>query len=108
MYRRDVLKNKKYRDYKGISRYSSFPIYYHTLDDKWVGGSTLYLRNDTPYVPHKVKAGDSYDNLALYYYNNPTLYWVICSFNHIQDPFKNPPLGATLRIPTLSSIQYNI
>ena len=104
----DVLTNKKYRNYTTISRYSAFPIYYHNIDKKWVGGSTQYLRDDTPYNTCVVNTGDTYDNLALYYYNNPTLYWVICSFNHIQDPFKDPEVGEVLRIPVLSGISYNI
>lgn len=104
----DVLSNKQYRDYEGISRYSSFPIYYQNEDQKWVGGTTTYLRTDTPYSSYKVQAGDTYDNLALYFYNNPTLYWVICSFNHIQDPFRNPAVGSILNIPTLSSIQFDV
>ena len=108
MYKKDVLRSKKYIDYNGISRYSSFPVYYNEQDDKWVGGTTKYLRQDTPYIIHRVKAGDSYDNLALYYYNNPSLYWVICSFNNIQDPFRNPNLGSYLRIPNLSSIGYSL
>jgi len=104
----EILTNKKYIKYKGLSRYSSFPIYYNTLDDKWVGGTTQYLRDDTSYVSCIVQPGDTYDNLALHYYNNPTLYWVICSFNKIQDPFLDPEIGTILRIPVLSNIEYDI
>ena len=102
----EVLTDKKYISYNKISRYTSFPIYYHNLDNKWVGGTTKYLRDDTPYINYKVQVGDTWDNLALYYYNNPTLYWVICSFNHVQDPFTDPEEGLVIRIPTLSSIDY--
>ena len=101
-----VLTNKKFIKYNGISRYSYFPVYYHTLDEKWVGGTTKYLRDDTPFTYCVTKAGDTFDNLALYYYNNPTLYWVICSFNNIANPFTSIPAGITLKIPTLSTISY--
>lgn len=104
----EILTNKKYLNYKTISRYAAFPVYYHNLDNKWVGGTTQYLRDDTQYNTYKVQAGDTYDNLALFFYNNPTLYWVICSFNKIQDPFLDPEEGTMLKIPTLSNIQYNI
>ena len=102
----DVLTDKKYITYKGISRYSSFPIYYHTVDKKWVGGTTKYLVNTTSGTTYRVQVGDTYDNLALFYYNNPSLYWVICSFNHIQDPFTDPIPGSILQIPVLSNISY--
>lgn len=102
----EILTNKKYRTYEGISRYSAFPIYYHNTDKKWVGGTTQYLRDDTSFSYYRTQVGDTWDNLALYYYNNPTLYWVICSFNHVQNPFKEPEEGTLLKIPTLSNIQY--
>jgi len=101
-----VLSNKKYKKYIGISRYSSFPIYYHNIDDKWVGGTTQYLKDDTQFNYYVTESGDTFDNLALAFYNNPTLYWVICSFNHFQDPFMNLQKGTVLKIPVLSSIQY--
>lgn len=101
-----VLSNKQYRKYTGISRYSYFPIYYHNIDEKWVGGTTKYLRDDTPYNYYITQDGDTFDNIALYFYNNPTLYWVICSFNNIQNPFLNLEAGTTLKIPVLSTISY--
>lgn len=103
-----TLTNKQYKIFGPISRYSPFPIYFNNLDKKWVGGTTQYLRDDTPCTYCRVQAGDTYDNLALYYYNNPTLYWVICSYNHIQDPFEPPKVGTTLAIPVLSSISYSV
>ena len=103
----DVLKDKKYKQYTRISRYSSFPYYYNTLDDKYVEGTTKYLADDSEYRLIKVKRGDTYDTLALQYYNNPTYYWVICSFNRIQDPFKTPAPDTYLKIPVLSEINYD-
>ena len=50
----DVLTSKTYKAYKRLSRYNSFPYYYHTLDNKYIGGTVNYLKQDTPYVLYKV------------------------------------------------------
>lgn len=102
----DVLKNKQYRSYNRVSRYSNFPFYYHTLDKKYIYGTTKYLSDKTAYTMHTVKRNDTYDTLALQYYSNSTYYWIICSFNHIQDPFTPPKEGTKLKIPVFSSISY--
>lgn len=104
----EKLINKKYRQYDTISRYAQFPIYYNTYDNKWVTATTAYLKNTTNYQLYKVQYGDTYDKLALEFYGNPSLYWVICSFNKIQDPFVEPVEGDTIAIPTLSDIQYDL
>ena len=83
----DVLTDKSYKQYSKLSRYSAFPYYYHSKDDKYIYGKTAYLKDDTVYSLYQIKRGDTFDSLALYFYNNPTLYWIICSFNHIQNPF---------------------
>ena len=105
---KEVLTEKRYRDYVNISRYSPFPYYYNSNDNKYVYGITAQLRtDDTPFVTHVVKQGESLDSLALYYYNNPTYYWIICDFNRIQDPFTELSIGTKLKIPTFSSIKYD-
>ena len=103
-----VLTNKSYRQYNKISRYSVFPYYYHTKDDKYVYGKTAYLKDTTLYSIYTVKRNDTFDSIALEFYNNPTLYWVICSFNHIQDPFLPLKEGQTLKIPSISNIEFDI
>ena len=103
----DILTNKQYKEYERISRYSVVPFYYNRVDDKYIYGLSSQLKKeDTKYVIHKVKDGDTYDTLSLYYYNSPLYYWVICDFNDIQDPYINPEVGTTLRIPTFSDIQF--
>lgn len=102
----DILKNKSYKEYSRLSRYSAFPYYYNTKDNKYVSGTTAYLDDTTTYTNHIVEKGDTYDTLALEYYNNPTYFWVICSFNHVQDPFETPLVGTTLKIPSIALIQY--
>ena len=101
------LRDKAYKEYSYTSRYSPFPYYYNVEDNKYMYGLTTYLDDTTLYSLHVVRAGETLDNLALHYYNNPTLYWVICSFNHIQDPYIKLTEGQTLRIPALSNIMYD-
>lgn len=102
----EVLTNKRYPTFYRLSRYSSFPYYYHTIDDKYICGTTSWLRDDTPYTNHRVKKNETYDSIALDYYNNPTYFWIICEFNHICDPFEEPLEGTIVKIPSISSIEY--
>lgn len=104
----EALTKKTYKDYERASRYSVFPYYYNRLDDKYIYGITAHLKDsETTFVNHKVTPGDTLDTLALYYYNNPTYYWVIADFNRIQDPYKDLNEGTILKIPTFSNIQYD-
>lgn len=102
----DLLVNKRYKQPSYLSRYTTFPYYYHILDKKYVQGTVAYLSDKTLYTIHTVKHGDTFDNLALKYYNNPTYYWIICSFNRIQDPFMTLKVGDTLKIPSMSNIEF--
>ena len=104
----EVLKNKAYKESTTLSRYSNFPYYYHSVDNKYVSGITAYLDDSTLYSLYTVKQGDTFDNLALEFYNNPTYFWIICSFNHIRNPYKELVPGQTLKIPALSNIQFDI
>ena len=102
----DVLKDKQLRAYDRLSRYSNFPFYYNTLDEKYIYGTTTYLKNNTPYKVYKIKQNDTLDSIAFQHYNDPTYYWVICDFNRIKDPFEDLVVGSYLRLPVLSSIEY--
>lgn len=102
------LINKEYKEYHRISRYSVFPFYYNQVDGKYIYGLTSQLKQDVNYVYHYVKQGDTLDTLALYYYNNPTFYWVIADFNYIQDPYADLVIGQKLKIPTFSNIEFDI
>lgn len=44
-------------------------------------------------------AGDRYDTLALQFYNDPSLWWVIASANNFQKSSLNIESGVQLRIP---------
>ena len=104
----DVLTNKSYKDYSYTSRYSPFPYFYNIKDNKYIYGITAYLDDTTPYKLHTVKQGETFDTLALYYYNNPTLFWIICSFNHIRNPYSKLTPGQKLKIPSLSNISFDL
>ena len=103
------LVRKGYKNYDSVSRYSVYPYYYNKLDDKYIYGLTSQLKKEnTPFVNHIVKDDDTLDTLSLYYYNNPTYFWIIADFNNIQDPYKKLKVGTTLQIPTFSSIKFDV
>ena len=103
----DALIDKQYKVYSYLSRYTSFPYWYNKEDRKYIYGTTTQLTQDNiSYALHKVTWQDTLDTLALDYYNNPTFFWVIADFNHIQDPFSSLEVGTTLKIPTLSDIKF--
>lgn len=102
----EILTNKHYKDYNYISRYSINPIYYHRLDNKYIVATNLWLDDSVPYAEHIVRDTDTYDSLALFYYGNPTYFWIICDFNRISDPFESPSIGTKLKIPSISNLKY--
>lgn len=102
----EILQDKTYINYNYICRYSGFPYWYHSDDEKCIYGTTSQLAKDISYVVHTVKNNDTFDSISLYYYNSPLYFWVVMDFNDIQDPFERPVVGSQLKIPTLSSIYY--
>lgn len=102
----EVLKDKSYKDYDYMSRYNGFPYYYNTLDKKYVYGTTSNLRDSIVFTLYEVKYGDTYDSIALDFYNTPLYFWVICDFNRIQDPFDTPEPGTRLKIPSISNLVF--
>lgn len=103
---RDTLLHKSYLQYDKISRYSPFPYYYDNNDDKYVSGITNQLDDSTDFIYYRVKAGDTYDSIALKYYDNPTYYWIICDFNRILDSLSRPKVGELIKVPTFSQLRY--
>ena len=102
----NVVSDKQYKSYQKVSRYSSVPYYYNTVDKRFFYGTSKHLKDNTLYKVHKVVEGDTLDSLALYYYNNPTYYWIIADFNRIRDPFEALVIGDHLKIPTFSNIEF--
>lgn len=106
---REHLRGKEYKEYERVSRYSSFPFYFVVEDNKYNYGITSHLKTEgVKYVAHKVVRGDTLDTLALYYYNNPTYFWIIADFNKIRDPYEPLELGRVLHIPTFSDVEFKL
>lgn len=104
----DVLKDKNINSFDYLSRYSSVPFYYHTLDNKYIYGVGKQInKKNISYVAHEVKPTDTLEYLALKYYNNPTFYWVLAYFNDILDVYE--PLIENfdiIKIPNISSVAF--
>lgn len=104
-----ILSEKEYKEYSRVSRYSVFPIYYNRLDDKYIYGLTAQIsKNGSSFVTHKVVKGDTLDSLSLYFYNSPLYFWAIANYNDILDPYEDLKEGTILKIPTFSSIKFDI
>ena len=101
-----MLLNEQRKEYDYFSRYQNTSYYYDTRDDKYVMGITQWLDDTTPYIKHTVQRNDTYDTLALQYYNNPTYWWVIADFNRVLDPFIKPSVGIEIKIPIFSNLQF--
>ena len=105
----EQLIHKQYRDYDRTSRYEIFPFYYDRFDEKYVYGTTSHIDIDNlKYITHRVVLGDTLDTLALYYYNNPTYFWIIADSNRIQDPYEDLKVGSLLKIPTFGMISFDM
>lgn len=104
----DVLTKKQWQEYNYTSRYTPFPFYYNSEDAKYIYGITKQLAQDVAYVMHTLVDSDTVDSLALKYYGRPDLYWVICDYNHINDPYvKLMSKMDTIKIPSISDIYYS-
>ena len=99
----DVLTNKTAKTSNYYSRYNGRDYYYNKLDNKNQMSTARWLKQNTDYSTYVVKEKDNYDNIALWFYNNPTMYWIICDFNRVLDPLKPPKVGTVLYIPSLST-----
>ena len=122
----DVLTNKTIKTSDYFSRYNGFAYYYNKLSEvkvpikdsngnlvidevtklpafrregKYNMSTSSWLKDTDEYEAYEVQEGDTYDLIALKKYNNPTMYWIICDFNRIIDPFVNPKKGDVLYLP---------
>lgn len=104
----DILKNKAAESKDYISRYSNFPFYYHSLDNKYIQGLSRHLKTDISYVVIDVKQDTTLNFLANKYYGRPDYWWVIADFNRIQDPFLPLyPKFSKIKVPGIASIEYH-
>ncbi len=102
----NVLTNRAIKSSKYYSRYNGLSYYYNNLDDKYQLETRHWLKEfiDTSKIQtYIVKEKDTYDTIALEFYNNPTYYWVICDYNRIIDPFTSPKVGTVLYLPSLNA-----
>lgn len=102
----DVLTNKTAKTSRYFSRYNGLFYYYNHLDDKYQLETRHWLKEfvDTSKVQsYVVKEKDTWDSIALEFYNNPTYYWIICDYNRIVDPFKLPKKGDVLYLPSINA-----
>ena len=49
------LINASYKQYEKLCRYSIFPYFFDTAEEKYVYGTITHLDKDTPYTLHKVE-----------------------------------------------------
>jgi nucleoid-associated protein YgaU len=85
-----------------INRYQNIPIIKNSE------GTRYYRDNKYPRIPLTINdiyvittIGDRFDLLALQYYNDPSLWWVISSANeNLPQNSLYIPVGTQLRIPT--------
>lgn len=99
----DILTNKTAKTSPYYSRYNGLYYYYNKRDKKNQMATSRWLSQNNTYSTYTVQEGDTYDSIALWFYNNPTYYWIICDFNRILDPLKKPEVGDVLYIPTMGS-----
>lgn len=99
----DILTNKSTKSSNYFSRYNGRAFYYNKKTKKDQLATSSWLKHTNDYSTYIVKEKDTYDSIALEYYNNPTYYWIICDFNRILDPLKKPEVGTTLYLPTLGA-----
>ena len=52
------------------------------------------------YKLYKCTKGDTWTNISYRYYNTIKLWWLICKFNNIKNPFSDLIEGKVIKIPT--------
>jgi nucleoid-associated protein YgaU len=103
----DCLKDKQTKQYSALSRYSTFYLFYHTLDDKFIYEKTKHLDKNSAFSAHTVVQTDTLDSLALKYYGRPDYYWIIADFNDINDPFIDLHKNfKVIKIPSLGQLRF--
>jgi hypothetical protein len=70
----------------------------------YINGSEIAIPN--LYNEHQFTDGDHWTLLSHKYYGTVELWWLICKFNGIVNPFILPEVGAKIKIPTEEFVQY--
>ena len=53
------------------------------------------------YANYQVKPKDTWTNLSYKFFNTYKLWWLLCKFNNVVDPFKELEAGKIIKIPTM-------
>lgn len=53
------------------------------------------------YANYQVKPKDTWTNLSYKFFNTYKLWWLLCKFNNVTDPFKQLVEGTVIKIPTM-------
>ena len=51
------------------------------------------------YDAYQFSSGDSWASVAYRFYGSTELWWVICKFNQVSNPFAMPSVGDVVKIP---------
>lgn len=51
------------------------------------------------YKSYTVKEFDNWPNLSYKFYNTIKLWWILCKFNQVVDPFQDLIVGSVIKIP---------
>ena len=108
MLQEHILSNKSFKTYKNTSRYAVVPYYYNNADNKYLYVNIPRLKDNIPFIIYKTDVNDTCDTIALKFYNNPTLYWIIADFNKILNPYVKFEKGSKILVPNYSSLEFDI
>ena len=103
----DILTNKSTKSSNYFSRYNGRAFYYNKKTKKDQLATSSWLKHTNDYSTYIVKEKDTYDSIALEYYNNPTYWWVIALFNDIEDSYMNlMDKFISIKIPQIAAIEF--
>ena len=107
---KDFLKSNSQSD--NFSKYNMSNIFsvvnkgqnsYFNLS-KTINFSNLQLLPESYYKLYKIKQGDTWTNIAYMEYHNINLWWLICKFNNIQNPFTELIVNKVIKLPSQNLI----
>lgn len=61
--------------------------------------------SSSAYMIYQVLDNDTWTNLSFKFYNTYKLWWLICKFNNIQNPFLDLQVGTLIKIPNQKLVQ---
>lgn len=61
--------------------------------------SNLQLIPNNYFTYYKIIEGDTWTNIAYKFYHNIKLWWLICKFNNIKNPFTQLIINKVIKIP---------